>query len=352
MIPNIIHYCWFGNGEINNLIQKCINSWKTFCPHFEIVCWDEKKVLEEEIGNKYFQEAFQTHNWAFASDFLRLYILDKYGGIYFDTDVELIRNIDDLLNYNGFFCFENDKHINTGLGMGATQGNLFIKSMLDEYEKINFILDDETYDLTPCPKRNSEALEKNGVRLDNSLQIIIDNIFLPNEYFCPLNYHTKKISISKNTKGIHHFNESWKKNTLDNRIIKNKFLILDEILKIKYGNIELVDDLVSKIKCKKLIFYGESNIAKAFIDMIFEKNIQVEIILIVDEYPQTSGFKNIPISTYQNFLKNLNNLNYDAIIISPTQYYYEISKKLTNDLGIVNILDINSLLNLGLPHIY
>ncbi|WP_366161288.1 glycosyltransferase [Bacillus infantis] len=207
VIPKVIHYCWFGGNPLPDLAKKCIESWGKYCPDFEIRQWDESNF---DINcNQYVKEAYDSQKWAFVSDYVRLKIVYEYGGIYLDTDVELIKSLDDLIEYEGFMGFENSVHINTGLGFGAKKYNRIIKAMLDDYNDISFIKKDGTFDLTPCPIRNTNTLIKTGL-LSNGTKQIIDNIvFLPREYMCPINYETGKMRITDITYSIHHFDESW-----------------------------------------------------------------------------------------------------------------------------------------------
>jgi len=155
-IPKVIHYCWFGGNEKSKLIKKCIDSWKKYCPDYEIKEWNESN-FDIEINN-YVKEAYEAKKWAFVSDYARLWIVYNYGGIYLDTDVELIKSLDNLLNYKAYFGSEDGKLINTGLGFGAIKDNEFVKKIKDDYEYIHFIKDDGTYDITPCPKRNTDSI--------------------------------------------------------------------------------------------------------------------------------------------------------------------------------------------------
>lgn len=206
-IPKVIHYCWFGGSPLPELAEKCIESWKKYCPDYEIIRWDENNF---DINcNQYVKEAYEARKWAFVTDFVRLYTVYKYGGIYLDTDVELLKSLDDLLDYSGFIGFENREFINTGLGFGASKNNGIIYQMLADYKEIPFIKEDGTYDLTTCPHRNTKALIKKGLTLNNSKQIIDNVIFLPIEFLNPKEYETGRISLTDNTYSIHHFSSSW-----------------------------------------------------------------------------------------------------------------------------------------------
>ena len=211
MIPKKIHYCWFGDGEKPELVQKCIASWKRHCPDCEIIEWNTSNY--DVTKNTYMNEAFQAGRWSFVSDYARLDILYEHGGVYLDTDVELIRPIDELLNGNGFIGFEIPVDagytVNTGQGFGAKPHDEVIGAMLNAYDSLRFIHEDGTQNLQPCPYYNTKALVDMGLQLNNSMQQIADITVYPTEYFCPVNWKSKKCMITKNTFSIHHFNASW-----------------------------------------------------------------------------------------------------------------------------------------------
>ena len=206
-IPKVIHYCWFGNGKMPKLTKKCIESWKKYCPDYEIICWNEENFDFSE--NQYAKQAYEAGKWAFVSDYARLKIIYDYGGIYMDTDVELIRPIDPLLEYEGYMGFEKNGQVATGLGFGAEKGNEIVGRMLKDYNDIAFIKTDGSYDLSPCPVRNSAALTEMGMDLKNTDQIFKGVRFLPAEYLSPMDYYTGKKIITPNTYSIHHYAASW-----------------------------------------------------------------------------------------------------------------------------------------------
>ena len=147
-IPKVIHYCWFGRNEKPNLFYKCFESWKKYCPDYEIIEWNEDNFDINMIP--YVKEAYEAKKWAFVADYARLWIVYHYGGIYLDTDVELLRPLDNLLASEAFFGSEDEKSIATGLGFGARKGNNVVKCMLLDYSDQHFKNKDGTYDLTTC----------------------------------------------------------------------------------------------------------------------------------------------------------------------------------------------------------
>lgn len=206
-IPKVIHYCWFGKGKMPKLAKKCIKSWKKYCPDYKIICHNEDNF--DLTQNRYLNEAYKAGKWAFVSDYARLKIICDNGGIYLDTDVELIKPIDDLLLTKGFMGFDEKGIVATGLGFGAEKGNKIVSEFLKDYDNIPFVLPDGSYDLTPCPDRNTEALKRLGMDIKNTSQTFMDITFLPDEYLCPMNYYTGKKTITENTYSIHHYSASW-----------------------------------------------------------------------------------------------------------------------------------------------
>lgn len=217
-IPKIIHYCWFGGGEKNKLIKKCISSWKKYNPEYTIIEWNEKNV--DLSCNRYVKEAYENKKWAFVADYIRLYVVYNKGGIYLDTDVELIKSLDEFLSYDAFFSIEKNGNINTGLGFGAKVGNKTVKRLMDSYEDIYFY-DKKTgkLDLTPCTYRNTEDFKHIYGNIKDKINLKFrDNvIILGSEFFCPYNQKTGKINITSNTVGIHWYNASWRSKSINYR---------------------------------------------------------------------------------------------------------------------------------------
>lgn len=208
-IPKVIHYCWFGHNPKPKLAQKCIRSWKKYCPDYEIKEWNESNFNIDDCP-LYVRQAYVEKKWAFVSDYARLKIIHTFGGIYLDTDVELKKSLDSLLEYNAFFGFEDGVFVATGLGFGAIPQHQVINEMMRDYENIPFIKEDGSQDLLPCPQRNTDVLLKYGLIQDDSLQILEGNIIiLPSIFLCPLVYESRKLRRSKDTIAIHWFTSYW-----------------------------------------------------------------------------------------------------------------------------------------------
>lgn len=209
MIPKKLHYCWFGRNPKPELARKCFESWKKFCPDYEIFEWNEDNY-DIHSAPLFVRQAYEAKKWAFVTDYVRLEVVHNHGGIYLDTDVEIIKPIDDLLKYKAFFGTQNGIVIATGLGFGAEAGTSILVEMMETYHSIPFLKDDGTYDNTTCPERDTAIFNNHGLKGDNSFQILPDDIAcLPQDYLSPKDYMTGKLTITDNTYSIHHFAESW-----------------------------------------------------------------------------------------------------------------------------------------------
>lgn len=214
MIPKVIHYCWFGHNPIPEKMKTCINSWKKFCPDYEIVEWNEANFNIDICS--YTREAYAAKKWAFVTDYARLWIIYNYGGIYLDTDVELIKPLDSLLKEHAFFGFENEGDpkkifIATGLGFGAESHNRIVEKMLAAYDNVHFLLMEGTYDELPCPVRNTKAITDlipPGTTNMDTVRLK-DGVIYPVDYFCPLDSFGERLNKTDNTYSIHWFMASW-----------------------------------------------------------------------------------------------------------------------------------------------
>lgn len=218
MIPKNIHYCWFGRGPLPELAQKCIASWKKYLPDYEIKEWNEDNFDVNIIP--YTAEAYKAKKYAFVSDYARFWILHQYGGIYFDTDVEVIRPLDDIIERGNFMGFETDPKsqlkedaseasVNPGLGMGVAPGLGLIKKMLDFYEGRHFEFIPGGIGQLTIVHIATEVLRKAGLKQQQGIQQVDDMWIYPAEYFCPINLKTGRIHVRPNTRTIHHYAGTW-----------------------------------------------------------------------------------------------------------------------------------------------
>lgn len=212
-IPRILHYCWFGKGGKNKTIKKCMSSWKKYCKRYKVMGWNEK-TFDIDKAPIYVKEAFKMKKWAFVSDYVRLWALERFGGVYIDTDVEIIKPLDKFLVHEGFSGFSEiragDFRIPAAL-MGAKKGNGYIKYLLSYYKNKKFIKKNRSPDLRANIFIITEmTLAKYKFKLNNSYQEIPNYAYYPAEFFTPkFKHHRYKPIITKNTYCIHYHNESW-----------------------------------------------------------------------------------------------------------------------------------------------
>ena len=208
MIPKKIHYCWIGGNPLPKSAKKCIASWEKYCPDYEIIEWNETNYDFKK--NQYMKEAFEAKKWGFVPDYARLDIIYQYGGIYLDTDVEIIKSFDQLLSNKGFAGFENPEFVALGLGFGAEAGNPVIKALMDSYDDLHFVNHDGSLNMIASPELNTTALENIGLNRNGEIQTI-GNCFTvyPSDWFCPKSLYDGIIRKTENTYSIHHFDASW-----------------------------------------------------------------------------------------------------------------------------------------------
>lgn len=211
MIPKIIHYCWFGRKPLPKLALKCIASWKKFLPDYEIKEWNEDNFDVNSIP--YIAQAYKHKKYAFVSDYARFKVLYEQGGIYFDTDVEVIKSIDDVLAKGAFFGLEQDMTENfacaPGLGFACNPGLGLLREMLEFYKNIDFEQSDGSLNQKTIVEYFSEMLLKKGLQPISGI-IEFEGVFIyPPDYFCPKPSEFGKIQITENTRTIHHYAASW-----------------------------------------------------------------------------------------------------------------------------------------------
>ncbi|WP_342985274.1 glycosyltransferase family 32 protein [Clostridium saudiense] len=207
-IPKIIHYCWFGKKDKPDIVKRCIHSWKTYLHDYKITEWNEENF--DINSNNFVKEAYAKKKYAFVSDYVRVYALYHYGGIYMDTDVEVKQPFsDEILGNDSFWGFEEKNYIATST-IGTKKGNKLIKRFLDSYDGKAFIKEDGEIDTLTNVAIVSNIIEGIGIRLDGTYQRIegICTVY-PQEYFSPYDYINCYSKETKNTYTIHHFYKSW-----------------------------------------------------------------------------------------------------------------------------------------------
>lgn len=207
-IPRKIHYCWLGRNPKPKSVLKCIESWKKFCPDYEIIEWNEDNL--DIASHLYSSQAYEAKAWAFATDYFRLWIVYTHGGIYLDTDVQVIKPLDPLLKNKAFMGFETENHIASGLGFGAEPGSAFLAENMKAYETLAFVNPDGTYNRLPAPAYSTEIAKAHGLTNDTgNIQTVLDLTCYPREYFAPKDYLTGRLHVTKNTYSIHHYDSTW-----------------------------------------------------------------------------------------------------------------------------------------------
>lgn len=207
MIPKKIHYCWFGKKELPEEYQRYLDSWKKYCPDYEIIKWNEDNY--DITANEYMYAAYQEKRWGFVPDYARFDIVCKEGGFYFDTDVELIRSIEPLRQEQAFIGMERGEVFNPGLGFGAEKGNPVMRELRDMYQELCFYRQDGSLNLTPSPYYVTQQIERLGGRKEDKRQGLENISIYPSEYFAPMDYNTGKLQVTENTYSIHHYSTSW-----------------------------------------------------------------------------------------------------------------------------------------------
>ena len=209
MIPKVIHYCWFGGKSIPKEYLGYIESWKKYLPEYEIKRWDESNF--DIHCNRFVEAAYNAKKYAFVSDFARFSILEKWGGVYFDTDVEVIRKLDEVINAGPFLGEQVKGRVAAGLGMAAEPNMEFYRRIVELYNNMNFDLSMDSNKQVTVVQHVTDMLIEYGYNPeDNGIQKICGINIYPPDYFNPQDFQTGIITLTNNTHTIHHFAESWK----------------------------------------------------------------------------------------------------------------------------------------------
>ena len=202
-IPKKIHYCWFGGKPLPKSAVKCIDSWKKHCPDYEIIEWNESNF--DIKCNDFCRTMSEQKKWAFLTDYVRLKIIYENGGVYLDTDVQVIKSLDPLMKNGAYMGEENTGLVATGLGFAAEAGHPLIKKTMAYYEELK-----DFSDVHSCPWITTEILEVYGYKKgEQIIQQLPGLTIYPEEYLCPKNERTGLTRVTKNTYSIHHFDASW-----------------------------------------------------------------------------------------------------------------------------------------------
>lgn len=205
-IPKVIHYCWFGHGEMPKLMKKCIKSWEKYCPDYKVILWNEDNFdVNSTIWTK---EAYEAKKYAFVTDYVRLKALYEQGGVYMDADVEVIKSLDQFLAHEAFSGFESETTAPTGI-IASVKGQPVIKRWLDYYLDRHYLINGVP-NMDPNVSFMTEDLKQNGLQMNDEKQNINGMIIYPQTYFCPLSVISNEGKFSDNTYCIHHFTSTWR----------------------------------------------------------------------------------------------------------------------------------------------
>ena len=208
MIPKKIHYCWYGGNKKSKLILKCIDSWRKYFPDYEIIEWNENNTDLHE--NTYVEKAYKEKKWAFVSDYIRMKVLYEQGGIYFDTDVEVIKPFsEEVLSLPAFTGFESfSLMVSPGLVFACRRGYKLARMMVDSYNADDF--QNESVDtIKTINMRITEILIENGLEKCDKKQTVMDLTVFPSSVFCPYDGRRREIKVKEDTLSIHHYAASW-----------------------------------------------------------------------------------------------------------------------------------------------
>lgn len=208
MIPTIIHYCWFGGKSLTEKAKACIDSWRRYCPDYEIIEWNESNF--DVTQNDYCREAYEAKKWAFVSDYARLWAIYEHGGIYMDTDVEVVRPLDPLLKHKAFMGFEDGTSVSIGT-FGADKKNSIIGDCLSAYNTRHFRKVDGSFDMMTNLRLVTDILvRQHGLKLNGKRQCLTGYLEVyPMESFIAKDYRTGWILRDDSTYTVHHYAASW-----------------------------------------------------------------------------------------------------------------------------------------------
>lgn len=206
-IPKIIHYCWFGKKPKPELAEKCLKSWKKHCPDYEILEWNEDN-FDVSTAPRYVQQAYEAKRWAFVTDYVRLRALTEMGGVYMDTDVEVIRPLDPYLKHKAFAGFEHPQRVQTGL-LACEKGFRLFRDFMAYYDTASFLKSDGTPDVTTNVEILTRLCLERGLVCNDTCQVVDGLTIYPREVFCPVDFDTKKLRKNRKTVVIHWFSGSW-----------------------------------------------------------------------------------------------------------------------------------------------
>ena len=202
-VPKIIHYCWFGGNPKPKLAEKCIKSWKKFCPDYQIIEWNEEN-FDVSAAPEYVCQAYAAKRWAFVTDYVRLKAMTEMGGIYMDTDVELVKPLTPFLAHDAFAGFETDTSVQTGL-LACCPGFPLFQEFLQHYDSASFVKPDGTHDVTTSVSVLTSLCREHGLVPNGKFQVVDGSAVYPKDVFCPVDFDTEQLHRTRKTVAIHWF---------------------------------------------------------------------------------------------------------------------------------------------------
>ena len=267
-MEKIIHYCWFGNKPLPKLAQKCIRSWKKFLPDYKIMKWTEENVDLEECP--FIKGAYENKKWAFVADYVRAKVLNEYGGIYFDTDMEVTKDIANLLEKETFLGIEDSGFVAVGVWHEKHKSSFLTTELLKKYRTIETFEIDEMTQIS-IPKLLTAILEPYGLKKGaQEIQVVKGITIYPREYFYPYSYHRDNNIFTDNTCMIHYYDASWipLKERIEMKMVRSlgkdrTNLILNTYRRVKLGIVKILKVILfpiviyRRIKRKRLVITPE-----------------------------------------------------------------------------------------------
>ncbi|MBV4428306.1 glycosyltransferase family 32 protein [Clostridium tyrobutyricum] len=314
VIPKIIHYCWFGKGEMNQVNKSCIKSWHKYAKDYVIKEWNEDN-FDVNI-NPYVKEAYTNKSWAFVSDYVRIYVLYNEGGIYLDTDVELKHNLDEFLKYPFFVGMQSDNEVQTAL-IGAGKKNNITKLILDYYQDKHFINNNNEFDYRTNNSIITRILIENyELILKDKKQNLMNQVYIFPTYF----FTIKKYNMENYA--VHYFNASWVPRELLIKEMKNYKINYNICLKWLENNINGFKFSSKLNKYSKIAVYGLGYLGRMFIKQSEIESINIKF--IIDNKAMNENYNGLRIlKPYQ-----LKNIDIDLIIVTPVADFENIKNKL------------------------
>lgn len=336
-IPSIIHYVWFGGSPKSDEVKRCIKSWEKYCPSYKIVEWNEDNY--DISVNRYMYEAYKEGKWAFASDYARYDIIYRYGGIYLDTDVELVAGMNGFLDDRMFMGFLENKRVASGLGFGSIARNPILKEILEYYTERSFYKDNGEMDLRICNHNETAVLVNHGLICNGQEQWLDWAHIYPQEYLNPLD-----LVPTQNTVAINHFSGSWKetkhKNQESIREMKQladkhlkMFFVMKQWVKVKQEGKNLAS-YFDKQGYRSIAIYGMSYIGETLLEELDGSEIEVKY--AIDRNVE-GVYAEITVVSMEDMLDKV-----DAVIVTVLTSFEEIKSMLGTrlDCPVISLEDV------------